>query len=139
METKAPARHAKLGVILTFLSLIGMVWIFEWSSAHVWTPFIIIAEFILAIIFIVGFIIGAVKTGSWKFTHKTTKNLTEQEAVIANSALRLGYSIFSIFVLLLLLIFALTNKTVSIVLAVALILLAHLIPVSIIAWKTKQK
>jgi hypothetical protein len=134
METKASPGKARLGVILTFLSLIGIVWIYEWTAAHTWSTATIILEIILLIIFIAGFIASAVKTGCWKYVNTSIKDLEEKESIVINKALKAGYALFSLIALCLLIIFALIGKPISIVMAVAMILLAYLIPISIIAW-----
>ncbi|HBY18809.1 MAG TPA: hypothetical protein DEH00_06530 [Candidatus Marinimicrobia bacterium] len=139
METKTSPGKAKLGVILTFLSLIGLVWVFECASANEWTAFMIVAEILLVIIFIAGFITSAVKTGCWKYVNTSIKDLEEQESIIINKALKTGYALFSIIALCLLIIFSIIAKSISIVMAVALILLAYLIPISIIAWTNNGK
>ncbi|HDT12029.1 MAG TPA: hypothetical protein ENO01_00075 [Candidatus Marinimicrobia bacterium] len=139
METKASPANAKLGVILTFLSLIGFVWIYEWAAAHAWSAATIIIEVILLTIFIVGFIISAVKTGCWKYVNTSINDLEEKESIIINKALKTGYALFSLIALCLLIIFAIIAKPISIVMAVAMILLAYLIPISIIAWTNNGK
>ncbi|BFN38175.1 hypothetical protein [Fidelibacter multiformis] len=139
METHASGKNARPGVILTFLSLIGLVWVFECASANAWTAFMIVAEIILVLIFIAGFIASAVKTGCWKYVNTSIKDLEENESIVINKALKAGYALFSLIALCLLIIFALIGKPVSIVMAVAMILLAYLIPISIIAWTNNGK
>lgn len=134
MGKKGSAGNAKLGVILTFLSLIGLVWIFECAAVRTWTPLLIVVEILLVIIFIVGFIISAVKTGCWKYVNTSIKDLEQKESIIINKALKTGYALFSVIALCLLVIFAIIAKPISVVMAIALILLAYLIPISIIAW-----
>lgn len=139
METHASGKNARPGVILTFLSLIGLVWVFECASVNAWTAFMIVAEIILVLIFIAGFIASAVKTGCWKYVNTSIKDLEENESIVINKALKAGYALFSLIALCLLIIFALIGKPVSIVMAVAMILLAYLIPISIIAWTNNGK
>jgi archaellum biogenesis protein FlaJ (TadC family) len=134
MEPKTSSKKPKLGVIFTFLSLIGLVWIYEWAIIYSWNTASIIFEVILIIIFITGFIVSAVKTGCWKYVNTSIKNLEEKESIVINKALKAGYALFSVIALCLLLVFAIIGKPMSIVMAVALILLAYLIPISIIAW-----
>jgi len=99
----------------------------------------IVAEIILVLIFIAGFIASAVKTGCWKYVNTSIKDLEENESIVINKALKAGYALFSLIALCLLIIFALIGKPVSIVMAVAMILLAYLIPISIIAWTNNGK
>jgi len=139
METKASPGNAKLGIILTLLSLVGLVWIFECASVNTWNAVSIVAEVILFAIFIAGFIISAVKTGFWKYVNTSIKDLEEKESIVINKALKAGYALFSIIALCILIVFSLIGKPISIVMAVALILLAYIIPITIIAWTNNGK
>jgi hypothetical protein len=139
MDSKASPGNAKLGVVLTFLSLVGFVWIFEWASVNAWNTILLISEIILILIFIVGFLLSAIKTNAFKYVNTSIKNLEEKESVVINRALKAGYALFSLIALCLLIIFAIIGKPVSIVMAVAMILLAYLIPISFIAWTNNRQ
>ena len=52
-------------------------------------------------------------------------------------SLRYAYSIFTVVVLALLLSLALTNTPIDVVLVASLILFAHILPASVIAWTEK--
>ena len=92
----------------------------------------------LLIVFITSLVSTFFKTGLWKFTHKPLNNLDEREIELTSKSLRYAYSLFTVIVLLLLLSFSVINKPLNIVLVVSLILVAHKLPVSVIAWTEKQ-
>lgn len=138
MELKISLKRRRFGVIVTFLSLVSAVLIFEYGSTEQWNTILKIAVFISLIAFIVSLIYTFIKTGLWKFTHKPLKELDEREIELTSRSLRYAYSIFSIIVLFLLLAFSIIERPVNIVFVVSLILLAHLLPASVLAWTLKQ-
>jgi len=77
------------------------------------------------------------KTGLWQFTHKSLKMLDEREMELTSKSLRIAYAIFTVVVLALLLAIAITSVAIDVVMVAALILFAHLLPASIIAWTQK--
>jgi heme/copper-type cytochrome/quinol oxidase subunit 2 len=78
-----------------------------------------------------------VRTGLWTFVHRPIGKLDERELMQGNTTLRIAYSIFSMVVLLFLLAVAVFGFEVDIVMVVVLLLLAHILPASIIAWTGK--
>ena len=68
------------------------------------------------------------RTGLWKYTHEKVDKLDERELAENNSALRFSYSVFSILVLTMMLIYVLAEVTISIIPVVLLIYLAHVLP-----------
>ena len=137
MEASKANFKVKLGIVLSFLSLIGIVLVFEYCSAQGWTTFLKAVELAIIVLFFVSFYLSFIKTGLWRFTHKSLARLDERELIIINRSLRYGYAFYSIFVLSLLLLIALLNLNISIVLAVAMIIFSHLVPASIIGYSEK--
>jgi len=98
----------------------------------------ITTEIIAFIIFLISFSLTYLKTGLWRFTHKPLKTLDERELALTSKSLRYAYVIFTVIVLILLLSLAIFSAKIDIVLVVSLILLAHLLPASVIAWTEKD-
>jgi hypothetical protein len=134
MEQKKSISKRRLGVVVTFFSLFGIVSIFEYGISGQWNDILKIIEIILIVIFIISFGFTFLKTGLWKFTHKPLEKLDEREIALISKSLRYAYVIFTIFLLLLLLSFSIFGKPLSIVLVASLIIFAHLLPASVIAW-----
>ena len=86
----------------------------------------------------ISLVVTYVKTGLWKFTHKSLDKLDEREVLLTSKSLRYAYSIFTIIVLGLLLSFSVIERQINIVLVVSLILVAHILPASVIAWTQKR-
>jgi len=133
-KSMAPIRW---GVILTMLSLAGVVVFFELGVRTQWSTALMISEIVLLVILLITYILSFMRTGLWNFSHKPLKELDEREMEMTSKSLRIAYALFTIFVLFLLLVFAVLNIAVSIVLAVSLILFAHLLPGTVIAFSEK--
>ena len=128
----------QIGVFITLYSLLLIVLTFEYGISTQWNTVLIISEIILIVIFIISFAITFIKTGLWNFTHKRLEILDEREIALTSKSLRYAYAILTVFILLLLLSFSLIDKTFNIVTVVALIVFAHILPASIIAWTEKR-
>ncbi len=128
----------RIGIILTFLSLFSIAAIFEFGVTTKCENLLEIIMFIFIGIFLLSLQITFIKTGLWKFTHKPLAKLDERELILTNKSLRLAYGIFAVTLLLLLLIFSVSERSLSIVLVATLIIFAHLLPAAIIAWTKKQ-
>ena len=138
MKTKRIVENRRIGVILTLISLYAMVGIFECCKVNRKMNMFIITESIAFIIFLISFSLTYLKTGLWRFTHKSLKTLDEREIALTSKSLRYAYIIFTVVVLILLLSLAIFNAKIDVVLVVSLILFAHLLPASVIAWTEKE-
>ncbi len=134
---KQEKTNGKTGVIATVLSLIAIVVIFEFGKANLQIVYFVVLEFSAILVFLLSFFLTYAKTGLWKFTHKPLKELDEREIALTSKSLRYAYGIFSVTVLALLLSLAITETQIDIVLVVSLMLFAHIIPASVIAWTEK--
>ena len=137
MEMKKSVSKRRIGVIFTLISLCSMVLTFEYYKIEQRDSTFIAIEIISVIIFIVSFMLTFINTGLWGFIHKPLKDLDEREIALTSKALRYAYAIFTVVTLMLLLYFAVTLTPLDVVLVAALILFAHLLPASIIAWTEK--
>ncbi|NOR88241.1 MAG: hypothetical protein GQ527_11580 [Bacteroidales bacterium] len=137
MELQKSFKNRKIGVVLTYLSLLSALLVFEYAREDEWNIIFKIIEVISIILFVVSFIFTYVKTGLWRFTHQPLIELDEREVILISKSLRYAYTSFTILVLLLLMSFALTNASIDMVLVASLIIFAHLLPASIIAWTEK--
>ena len=138
MKTEQFVENRRIGVILTLISLCAMVGIFECCKINRKMNIFITTEIIAFIIFLISFSLTYLKTGLWRFTHKPLKKLDERELALTSKSLRYAYVIFTVIVLVLLLSLAIFSAKIDIVLVVSLILLAHLLPASVIAWTEKD-
>lgn len=137
MEMKKSIKKRRIGVIFTLLSLCSMVLIFEYYKIEQRDSTFITIEIIPIIIFIVSFVVTFIKTGLWGFIHKPLKKLDEREIALTSKSLRYAYAIFTLVTLILLLYLAITVTPIDVVLVTSLILFAHILPASIIAWTEK--
>ncbi len=137
MELKKSIKKRRVSVVITFLSLLITVSIFEYGTIEQWNTILGITGILSLIVFIVSFVFTFIKTGLWKFTHRPIKTLDEREIALTSVSLRYAYSIFTVIVLALLLAIAIISIPIDMVIVTSLILFAHLLPASIIAWTEK--
>ena len=138
MEKQLSQTKRKAGVLISYLSLIIVVLLFEYCTKNEWSLTFTIIEIGLLAIFISSFIITFIKTGLWQFSHKKIKNLDEREIIITSKSLRISYSIFTIIAIIIIFILGITNISISVVTAASLLIIAHILPASIIAWNSKE-
>ena len=139
MEKQLSQTKRRVGVLLSYLSLIVVVLLFEYCTKNDWNLTFSIIEIALLAIFISSFIITFIKTGLWQFSHKKIKNLDEREIIVTSKSLRISYSIFTIIAVFLIFILGITNLSISVVAAASLLIIAHILPASIIAWNSKDR
>jgi len=138
MKEHTSISTVRWGVALTIFSLIALMTVFELVINMSWTLTLRIAGISLLVILCVTYPFAFIKTGLWKFTHKSIKALDEREMQITGKSLRIAYAIFSVIVLVILYVFALLEIKVSVVLAAGLLLFAHLLPGAVLVFTEKQ-
>lgn len=138
MELRKSINRRRSGVILTYLFLAGLVLIFEYCKNNLWTGLSVIVEIVLFLGLIICFTFFYIRTELWSFIHRPLKMLDEREIALTGKSLRYAYGIFTVLILSLLLSLALLNATIDVVMVAALVLFAHLLPASVIAWTEKE-
>jgi len=138
MDYKLSIKRKKYGVVITFISLLSTVLIFEYGRIEHWSFVLRILQLVSLIVLVLSITFTYVKTGLWNFTHKPIEKLDEREVALTSKSLRLSYSIFSVLVLILLMYFSIAERPLNIVLVVSLVLFAHLLPASVIIWLVKH-
>lgn len=83
---------------------------------------------------IVSFIIIFQRTGLWGLTHKKLNCIGGDQLREYYNAIRISYSIFAILIIALLFIFSIFEIKVNVILAAALLYVAHILPASVMAW-----
>jgi len=138
MELQKSITKRRVGVSLTYLSLLVLVYIFQFENPAQWTFLLKVAGIIILLILFVSFYFTYVKTRLWQFIHKPLNKLDEREIELTSKSLRYAYAIFTVLTLLILLGLVFSPTQVHIVSVASLILFAHLLPASIIAWTERQ-
>ena len=125
-------------ILLHYFSLIGVL-VFYYSGKYLhWPIFTVILAIGFFVILIVSFFKVFIKTKFWKMVHTSNKNLDEREMLVVLNGLKSSYSIFTITCLIIIYTFALIGyHRIDVLLAGALLLLAHTLQAAIIGWKEK--
>ena len=130
--------RARWLVTLTLLSSIGLITIYELGVNIGWYLAFKIIGFAFLLIAFISFPFSFIRTGLWKFTHRRIGNLDEREMQLTGKSLRISYSIFTIMVLVVLYAFALLEIKISVVFAGGLLLLAHMLPGTVVVFSEKE-
>ena len=125
-------------ILLHYFSLIAVL-VFYYAGKYLHWP-------IVTVIFVIGFLVILlisffrvfIKTKFWKMVHTSSKNLDEREILAVLNGLKSSYSIFTITCLIIIYTFALIGyHRIDILLASALLLLAHTLPAAIVGWNER--
>ncbi|OYT16295.1 MAG: hypothetical protein B7C24_08520 [Bacteroidetes bacterium 4572_77] len=134
MEQETSIFKTRVLVLINFISLMGLALVFEFAKKSHWSNALLVVEVLLILLFLVSFVFAFVKTGLWQFTHKSIGALDEREMELTSKSLRYAYGIFTIFLLGMLLLYALFSLPISIVFVVVFLIFAHLLPAMVLAW-----
>jgi len=135
-ELSKPVRKAWITV--NILSILVIVFFFYLGKIQEKPIVFFIGAGFTVIVTIFSFIKVFVKTGLWKMVHSGNTELDEREMQVVLKALKYSYSVFVIFILLLIYGFALFNREpINIILAACLLYIAHILPAIIIGWTEK--
>ena len=135
MESIRTKTRNRMIIILNYLSLIISLILFEYfREAGAWDLLSVSAIAGSILVFIISFYYAYGKSGAWKQAHRPFSRLDEREAGIAYEALRIAYAVFSVTILIALLLYAISGMAVSMIIFASFLLLAHLIPASVLVW-----
>lgn len=130
-----PAR--RLFILLNYLFLISMTGFYELAlDFHKQDLFLILAG-VSFILLAITFTVVYVRTGLWSFAHRKFSMLDEREVQVSLSSLRYAYAIFTVIALIIIYLVSVFEVSLSILLAAAMVYLAHILPASIIAWNSR--
>ena len=129
----------KFGIILNLSSLMVIVLFFELVKLNNWNPQILVYETIPFLILLISYIQSFAKSGAWKFIHISFNKLDENEKSLRLNAVRISYSLFTIFILAVLIIYHLLDLKLNMILIASFIYLAHIIPVYVVSWSGYDK
>jgi len=122
-------------VVINYISLIFVLVIFYVVKLLDCSKFYLFLEIIPLVVMRISFNTAYHKSGLWKFIHKSQKILDERESQILYRSIRMSYNIFVILCLLLILIFAVIEKSpIDVVTVVCLGYLAHTLPAAVIVF-----
>jgi hypothetical protein len=125
-------------ILLHYFSLIAVL-VFYYSGKYLHWPIVtVIFEIGFLVILLISFFRVFIKTKFWKMVHTSSKNLDEREILAVLNGLKSSYSIFTVICLIIIYTFALIGyHRIDVLLAGALLLLAHTLPAAIVGWNER--
>jgi len=131
--------NRRIGIVINYLCLFGVVVFFHIGKSEGWNIVIISVIILFLIGLLISFWINYTKTGLWKMIHSKSESLDERQIQVMHSALKYSYSAFAIITLGCMYYFVIfEGKQINVVLVTGLLYLAHILPASIIAWNERQ-
>ena len=135
MTKETSRKQNRVWILLNSLSLIVGLVLFYGVKIFNWPLYFLLIEIVVLAIFLISFYKAFIITKFWKMLHTSSKNLDEREMQVVLNAIRYAYSIFAIICLFIIYAFAIAEyQPIDVVLAGALLYLAHALPSSIVAW-----
>lgn len=124
----------KTGIILNLACVILIVVYFELIRLNSWNPQLLIYEIIPFLILIITYLKSIKNTGLWKLIHRSVKDLDQSDREAYLLAVKESYIYFSIFTSATLILYTLLKTDLSIVLVIALVYVAHILPAYFLCW-----
>jgi len=138
MDTNISITKRRTWLTINYISVLLIILAYYAISSLIWNRLYYVGIAILIIIATLSFFQVFWKSGIWKMTHISVKKLDERENKIVHNALRISYSIFSIIVLILIYFNSVLGDTnFAIIIATALLYIAHTLPGAYLAWTEK--
>jgi hypothetical protein len=133
-EMSRPQRRAN--VIVNYLSVALLAFVVDMRGLLGWGSMpVLIVACAAVVLGLATFIRGFWRTRLWSMTHTGFKGLDERQVQIVYESLRVSYSLFAIVCLMILYANALVERGhIPILLAGAVLYLAHTLPAAVVAW-----
>lgn len=125
----------RVWIIFNYSSLVLLLFMFYLGKYFLWPVPFILGTLGTFIIFLVSFAQAFFRTKTWKMVHTASPNLDERETQVVLRAVKSAYAIFTIISLIIIYVFAILGyHPIDVVLAGALLYLAHTLPAGITGW-----
>jgi hypothetical protein len=126
-------------ILMNYFSILAVLILFYRGKFVHWSPPTIVIEIGFIVLLLYSFNRAFIKTRFWYMTHTSYKNLDEREMQVVLSGLQYSYSIFTVICLIIIYAFAITEfHPIDVVIAGALLYLAHTLPAAIVGWREKN-
>ena len=139
MNTQQATNQNRSWVALNYFSLLAILTLFYAGKFNDWNTIYIVFEVGAILLFLFTLYFAFIKTNFWRLAHSSTSKLDERELQVVLNSLRYSYSIFTVICLSIIYLFAIAEYSpIDVVLAGALLYLAHTLPAAIVGWNEKM-
>jgi hypothetical protein len=133
------SEQARFWIVINYISLALIIMSYYIGKHFNWPLITILIELVFILLFIISFTRAFIKTKLWNLVHSPEKKLDEREIQIVLNSLRISYSIFTIFCLIIMYGFALmASEPVDVLIAGTLLYMAHTLPAAVVGWNEKN-
>jgi len=140
MASQSPQFTRRTGILVNYAAIVLIGVLFYQGKYHGWSAAILIGLFASAGIVAAGFVRLHAKTHMWNFTHEKIEKLDERELQIILQSLRHSYMVFTVTCIIIVLALSLLagrHDSMLMLICVSLVYLAHTLPSSVIAWRSR--
>jgi hypothetical protein len=140
MTRELTKSERRVGVVLNYICVAAIAFLVHIGSVYGWDVRVRLAGIFAALgLGIATFIRVYWRTRLWQLAHSSFVKLDERQVQIVYESLRYSYMIFTILCLVVVYINAVVERGhVPILVAAAILYLAHTLPVAVLAWKEKE-
>jgi hypothetical protein len=124
----------RLIIVINLTCTIIIVAFFELVKSNKWDPQLLIYEIIPLLVLVVTYTKAIKKTGLWKLTHLKLSDLDKSQKSAYLNAVNAAYVSFSILISSTLLLYTLLKMELNMVLIMAFVYLAHILPAYFMGW-----
>jgi hypothetical protein len=139
MKQKIMRNQNRFWIVINIVSLLFILVLFYTGKSLQWPIIMIIFEIGLCALFVLSFFHALIRTKLWKFVHSDENKLDEREIQVVLKSLKYSYSVFTILCIVIFYSIAVMEQgPVDVLMAGALLYLAHTIPAFIVGWQESQ-
>lgn len=140
MVREIPKSQRRLLVVVNYVSLGAVAFLVHVGNLYGWGAQLRIFTILAALAaLVVTFIAVFWKTRLWRMVHTSFETLDERQIQVMYDSLRHSYSVFTVLCLVVLYVNAVAERGhIPILVAAALLYLAHTLPAAFVAWTEKE-
>ena len=140
MQREIPKTQRRLLVTVNYVSLAAVVLLVHAGRARGWNSALILGGVLPTAAVLVATFVGVfLRTGLWRLAHASFEAIDERQAQVMYESVRLSYTVFAIVCVVVLFINAVAERGhIPILVAGALLYLAHTLPAAAVAWREKE-
>ncbi len=130
----------RLLVAVNYLSLAVIVFLIHVGRSRGWDTRLILAGIVPTAAVLIATFVGVFwRTGLWHLAHASFEKIDERQAQVMYESIRRSYSVFAVLCVVILFVNAVAERGhIPILIAGALLYLAHTLPAAAVAWSEKE-
>jgi hypothetical protein len=140
MVREIPKSQRRLFVVINYVSLGAIAFLVHMGDAYGWDARLRLVGILAALaVLVMTFVAVFWKTRLWQMVHTSFQKLDERQIQVMYDSLRHSYSVFAVLCLVVLYVNAVAERGhIPILVAAAILYLAHTLPAAFVAWTERE-